>query len=123
MINYRCITNNPMVYKKNLPFMEFVEGIPLDLFIIIKNEILKGHKLITHPLTSSLTPNYNPYKTVFLSRKRKYDIDIESLRIIDNAIKYTNDLIKNHHIPEWDEKSLEDFQIIDFDIIKEFLDY
>lgn len=120
-MNYRCLTNNPMVHNKKTSIIEFVEGTPLDLFIIIKQEILKGYKLITHPLTSSLPPNVNPYKTIFLSLQSNKDVDVESLNIIENAIKYTESLMDNRSLPNWDEKSLEDFQLVDKDLIKHLL--
>lgn len=120
-MNYRCLTNNPMVYKRNLSIIEVVEGTPLDLFRIIKDEIAKGFKLVTHPLTSSLAPNFSPYKTVFLSTDPSSEIDIESLKIIENAIVYTEDLMNSSSLPKWDDKSLEDFQFVDLDLIKHLL--
>ena len=120
-MNHRCLTNNPMVYNKKPSIIEFVEGTPLDLFKVIKEEILKGYKLITHPLTSSLPPNTNPYKTVFLSLQFNKKIDIESLNIIENAIRYTESLMNNRPLPDWDKKSLEDFQLVDMDLIKHLL--
>lgn len=120
-MNYRCLTNNPMVYTKNTKDVEIIEGNPLDLFKITREEILKGYKLITHPLTSSLPPNVNPYKTLFLSLEIQIQVDIESLNIIEKAIKYTQNLIDNKPIPNWDEESLIDFQFVDLDLIKNLL--
>ena len=120
-MNYRCLTNNPMVYNRNLSYIEFVDGNPLELFEFIKIEVSKGFKLITHPLTSSLKPNFSPYKTVFLSSSPETSIDYESLHIIDKAIEYTSNLMKDHDIPNWDPESLEDFQLVDLDLIKHLI--
>jgi len=120
-MKYRCLTNNPMVYSKNLSNIEFIEGTPLDLFIAVKKEVLKGYRLVTHPLTSSLPPNINPYKTVFLSMEAYEEIDIDSLNIIENAIEYTESLMKNKPLPDWDERTLEDFQFVDKDLINNLL--
>lgn len=120
-MKYRCLTNNPLVYNKQPSIIEFVEGTPLDLFTVIKEEILKGYRLITHPLTSSLPPNVNPYKTIFLSLEFNKKTDMESLNIIENAINYTESLINNRPLPSWDKESLEDFQFVDADLIKHLL--
>lgn len=120
-MKYRCLTNNPMVYNKQPSKIEFIEGTPFDLFKVVKEEILKGYRLITHPLTSSLPPNVNPYKTIFLSLESSKEIDVESLNIIENAINYTESLMDNKPLPDWDEKSLEDFQFVDTDLIKYLL--
>ncbi|WZL73709.1 GrdX family protein [Clostridiaceae bacterium 35-E11] len=120
-MSYRCLTNNPMVYNQDLSFVEVVKGTPLDLFIVIKEEIAKGFRLITHPLTSSLAPNTSPYKTVFLSSGAATEIHMESLQIIEKAIAYTEDLMKNHPLPNWDDASRKDFQLVDLDLIKHLL--
>ena len=120
-MNYRCLTNNPMIYDEKAVNMEFIEGTPLNLFKTIREQILKGYKLITHPLTSSLPPNVNPYKTVFLSLQAYKEIDVESFNIIEKSIEYTESLMENRPIPSWDEKSLKDFQLVDKDLIKHLL--
>ncbi len=120
-MNYRCLTNNPMVYNRNLSIIETVDGTPLDLFKVIKVEIEKGFKLVTHPLTSSLAPNFSPYKTVFLSPDPSLEIDMESFNIIENSITYTENLMNSNPLPKWDDKSLEDFQFVDLDLIKHLL--
>lgn len=122
-MNYRCLTNNPMVYNRNLSIIETVDGTPLDLFKVIKVEIEKGFKLVTHPLTSSLAPNFSPYKTVFLSPDPSLEIDMESFNIIENSITYTENLMNSNPLPKWDDKSLEDFQFVDLDLIKHLLWY
>ncbi|WP_227761985.1 GrdX family protein [Zhaonella formicivorans] len=116
----RCITNNPMVIAMNLPFIEPFTGNNLELFEAVRIEVLKGYKLLTHPLTGSIGPDINPYKSVILSSKRQ-TTDKESLEIIEKTIIYTADLMSNHPKPQWDDKSLEDFQLIDLDFIKNFV--
>jgi hypothetical protein len=108
-----------MVKNKGLSFIEFINGAPIDLLYLIRTEILKGFKLITHPLSSSLKPNFSPYKTVFLTLESENGVDDESLHIIEKAIEYTEDLMKNQGIPNWDKESLKDFQLVDLDLIKD----
>ena len=120
-MNVRCITNNPLIIKKGLINIETVDGDTLSVLLVVKDYILKGHRLISHPLTSSIRPDVSPYKTILLSLSAE-KIDAESLNIINHAIEYTENLMSSHVNPiNWDEKSLEDFQFIDMDIIQNFI--
>ena len=121
-MSIRSLSNNPMVINKNYPCIEGIEGDPLHVFRIIENEILKGCKLITHPLTGSIRPDISPYKTVIISNSIG-NFDYEGLRIIENAIEYTENLYRNSPRPKWDKASLKDFQFVDYDLIKEFIIY
>lgn len=116
----RCLTNNPKVLEKQLPYVENIMGNTLVVLKAVKYEILKGYKLITHPLTSSIRPNVSPYKSIILTSKAE-KLDSESLDIIEKSIVYTTRLINGSRHYNWDENSLRDFQYIDFDLIKEFL--
>lgn len=113
----RCITNNPMVIEKGYPNTESISGDTLSVLLNIKTEVLKGYRIISHPLSSSIRPDMNPYKTVLISKSAN-ELDEESLRIINNAINYTKNLVMMHSNPIlWDEQSLNDFQIIDLEIV------
>lgn len=120
-MNTRCITNNPMVMEKAYPNTEFINGNTLSVLIVVKDEILKGYRLITHPLTSSIRPDISPYKTVLLSTVNA-EIDKDSLQLINYALEYTESLIKNStKFIDWDPVSLKDFQYIDMDIIQNII--
>lgn len=120
-MNTRCVTNNPMVIDKAYPNTEFIEGDTLSVLIAVKNEVLKGFSLISHPLTSSIRPDINPYKTILLNDS-KSKINQDSLKLINHAIEYTKNLMKNNTKPDkWDDKSLKDFQYVDMDIIQNIM--
>ena len=116
----RCITNNPMIIKKGSPVVEAFNVHPLNLYKLVKDEILKGYKLITHPLTGSIRPDISPYKSVVLNSNPGV-VDMTSLNIIENAISYTEHLMAGNSIPHWDEASLQDFQLIDLDFVKDLI--
>lgn len=121
-MSIRSLTNNPLVINKKCINVEGIEGDPLVVFKTLKNEIIKGYKLITHPLTGSIRPDINPYKTVIISDATG-SLDLEGLKIVENAIEYTESLYRISQSYKWDEASLRDFQLIDFDLIKEFIEY
>lgn len=117
----RCITNNPMVIEKGYPNTKAISGNTLSVLLAVRVEIEKGCQLLTHPLTSSIRPDVSPYKTVLLTNPES-KIDPESLNMINRAIVYTENLIKNNDKPvHWDEESLRDFQYVDFDIIQNLM--
>lgn len=122
LMSIRSLTNNPLIINKKCPHVESIEGDPLVVFMVLKNEIVKGYKLITHPLTGSIRPDINPYKTVIISDMAG-NLDFEGLQLVENAIEYTKSLYRISQNHKWDEASLRDFQLIDFDLIKEFIEY
>lgn len=118
MIKYTIITNNPLIKKnQNKESYKFISGDFLDVLIDCRDYIHKGHKLLSHPLSSSIKPNETPYKSVIIS-KSIYKLDYESLEMIESAILTTKKFIKdkkqNKLLPA---NILKDFMLIDFSII------
>lgn len=113
------ITNNPMSKEKlaNNCTIEYIEGTTIDVFKRVRDYIHSGNKLLTHPLMSSIKPNETPYRTVVISKNSSEVIDLQSLNYIEEGIYSTEKFIKRFGIPDWNEKVLEDFQLIDYDLI------
>lgn len=113
-----AITNNPLS-KENLEEKYDVEFICNDTMAVLKrvrDYIHKGHKLLTHPLMSSIKPNETPYRTILISKNNCSNIDYDSLSIIEEAIITTEKFFKIGKAV-WDEQVLEDFRVIDYDMI------
>ena len=83
------ITNNPLSKKTFEPKyrVEYIDGSAMDVLKKVRDNIHLGHKLLTHPLMSSVKPNETPYRTACLSLKKE-NLDIQSLEIIE---KLNND--------------------------------
>lgn len=113
------ITNNPMARKKleGSLSLEYIDGSVIEVFKKVRDYIHLNHRLLTHPLVSSIKPNEIPYRTVIVSKGKDNNIDLESLSLIENSLDATDKFLKDFGIPKWNEKILEDFQLIDFDII------
>ncbi|MCX7951846.1 MAG: GrdX family protein [Clostridiales bacterium] len=117
------ITNNPLT-KSSLDgrFDVIYKEVDLvDVLIVVRDYIHKGHKLLTHPLMGSIKPNQTPYKSVAISKKNYMDIDIMSLEIIENSILKAKAMLDNKKLPQWPKDALEDFSLIDYDLIKNAL--
>lgn len=123
MIKTKIITNN----KRSLNGLcdkfdvEFIEGGLVDVMIKVRDYIHKGHKLLTHPLMGSIKPNETPYKSVAISLEPQAAADMDSVMLIENSIETSMRFIKNKPPRQWPESILEDFSVIDYDLIKNAL--
>lgn len=110
------ITNNPIV-KENVT--EEVLTLDTDYIGILKkcrDLVHKGYELLSHPLYGSVKPNETPYRTVIL--KKGKSLDTNSLNLIEDAIETAEKFKNNKQTPMWTERVLDDFRVIDFDIIR-----
>ena len=113
------ITNNPMSKEQfgSKYKVVFVEGSMMDILKKVRDTIHIGHKLLTHPLMSSIKPNETPYRTICISKEVLSKVDLQSLSIIEECIMTTEKFLNDFKTPQWNEKILLDFQLIDYDII------
>jgi hypothetical protein len=116
------ITNNPLVFKNYSAEyqVEFHEVGYLKILEIVRDRIHVGHKLLSHPLSSSLKPNETPYKTIIVL-KDKGSLDVDSVMIIEGSIQTANKFIKDMKTPNWNQKALDDFQAVDYSLIQNTL--
>lgn len=118
------ISNNPMSKQKfTLEYnVQFIEGNVIEVFKTIRDYVHLGHKILTHPLMSSIKPNETPYRTVIISKTRYNNTDVDSLILIENSIMTTEKFLRDFSTPIWSEKILLDFQLIDYDLISHAVD-
>ncbi len=119
---FTIVTNNPMVYNnyKDRYQVDFNEDWT---YRNILEEILrlvhKGYIVETHPLSGSVKPNETPYKTVMLSQpKGEKETHMDSLLICEDALEVHDTLQGNKRTPDWKDFVMEDFQTIDYELIK-----
>ena len=113
------VTNNPMSKEKfeKKYRVEFIDAPQLDILKKVRDYIHKGNRLLTHPLMGSVKPNETPYRTVCVSIEVVNGVDLQSLEIIENSVATTEKFLKDFNTPQWSEKILADFQLIDSDLI------
>ena len=118
------ITNNYLVKESeasnNRISIDFVEGSLLDVLTKARDYIHKGHLLLTHPLMGSIKPNETPYKSIAVSVDfdGSGQVDYDSLMYMENSIETTLKLLRNKPLRAWPESVLEDFRVIDYDLIR-----
>lgn len=118
------ITNNPYVnekykdrfemnYKEDLNYLQILD--------FLRDRIHEGHKLLTHPLSGSIKPNETPYKTIMIS-KEKGSLDSDGLMIVEESIATAKKFMTNKPTPDWVERVLDDFRVIDLSLIENVID-
>ncbi|CAH2212330.1 GrdX family protein [Tepidibacter aestuarii] len=113
----KIITNNSLVVKKfgDKYEVEYIEGDFLGILNVCRDYIHNKYKLLTHPLAGSIKPNETPYKTIMIDNVD--DLDTDSLLLIEKAIDTTKKFQNNFRTPLWTDSVLEDFKVIDLDLI------
>lgn len=113
------ITNNPMAKDKFAQSytVECIEGNVMEVYKKVRDYVHKGHRVLTHPLMSSIKPNEIPYRTVIISKNADNTIDDFSLNIIEESISALEKFLRDFSVPNWNERVLEDFKLIDYDLI------
>lgn len=124
-MKYFIITNNALVKedktiieKYRASHVEFLENAFIeDVLVAARNYVHKGHKLLTHPLSGSVKPGETPFKSICITLENS-TIDMESLMIIEDALIVSKNFIDfNNGYINKGEKILNDFRIIDHDLI------
>ncbi len=86
-----------------------------------RNRIHAGALLLTHPLAGSVKPGESPYRSVALD-EREGALDMCSLEVIEGAIDRFNTIIAGARQRSYDEQTLQDFQLIDYQLLRSGLD-
>lgn len=115
------ITNNIAVkeeFEKTCAALYREESLQ-SLFERIRDYVHKGHLLLSHPLSGSVKPNENPFKSVLMSSKPQKSVDVQSLNIIEQSITAARKFaqINLNLTPQ----VIKDFQTVDLALIKSAL--
>ncbi|NMR85303.1 GrdX protein, partial [Vibrio parahaemolyticus] len=118
IVSIIIITNNPKVFQKfNGKYeIEYLENESyLDVLLMVRDKLHKGHKLLSHPLSGSVKPNETPFKSILISQK-KGKIDFGSLSILENSIATYEKFIKIKRLPDWNQDVVVDFMVVDLSL-------
>ncbi|MBU5438442.1 GrdX family protein [Tissierella sp. MSJ-40] len=118
------ITNNKYVYDKFKDKIEIIfkeDATYLEILEFVRDKVHEGHKLMTHPLSGSIKPNETPYKTIMIS-KEKGSLDYDGTKIIEESIATAKKFISNKPTPNWVERVLDDFRVIDLSLIENVIE-
>lgn len=84
----------------------------------VRDEVHKGHVLLTHPLSGSIKPFETPYKSVLITCNGS-SLDFSSLQWIEDAILKAKSFEQSDYFQGrmLTEKIKKDFQLIDYHLI------
>ncbi|SJZ54995.1 hypothetical protein SAMN02745174_00887 [Cetobacterium ceti] len=114
------ITNNHRVinsFSKNYHVVNLNEQNYFDVLLKTRDYIHMGHHILTHPLSGSIKPNETPFKSIVITLQPQ-KFDFKSLEIIESAIHTTSKLLNDSKPPKYSEQIMEDFALIDFNLLK-----
>ena len=114
----RIITNNPDVKERFPDICEYISGNVRDVFKKVRDEIHKGARLVSHPISGSLKPGQIPYKSVAILPAKSGDIDLRSLAYIEDSIEIYR-LTARKRLAQKDVHI--DYKVIDLDLITSVL--
>ena len=114
MGNFEIITNNPAVVNAYPKLAKFYEVGVLEIYIIVRDMVHCGAKVLSHPLSGSIKPWETTCKSIFVSCSPG-PLDLESLNYIENAIGIMKNRGTNDYA--YTAEVLEDFGVIDLDLV------
>lgn len=116
----KIITNNPIVARDIEDVtVEFIDGGYKDVLLAVHRLIVEQSMvLLTHPLSGSIKPNETIYKSIIVEDQSKPVLNMESLQMIEHALDVYDSFQSNRETPQWIDRVLEDFAVVDFHIIQ-----
>lgn len=114
--NFTLVTNNPLVEKLNYPCIK-VEGEIDQVLCRVLDLVLEGHRLLSHPLSGSVKPSINPYKTVMISTQPE-KLDYRDVEIVQTCLEKVRDMRKRPSIFSWGPNIDLDLKFLDCELVK-----
>lgn len=119
-MEFIIVTNNNKVfnfYKETNQVYYFQKLDFLNILNKVKEQIYKGHKLLSDPIMYNLENVENPFKSIALS-KEVFDDD-EQKRLIDSVIGIAKKIPGRKDFSEFDDITLESFRFVDLNILRD----
>ena len=117
-MKYILVTNNDSIISldyKNIA-IEYYDCSLVDVLIKARDYIHKGHKLLSHPLSSSLKPNETPYKSILIGGETNLNIDCFSVGVIESSIEAVKKFPQSSK--SLNQNILSDFKLVDKTVIE-----
>lgn len=116
------ITNNPkfLGFEKEGYVVRYLEEDYLSVLRATRDLVHQGYEVLTHPLYGSVKPYEAVYRTIVLKEGDKLNYD--SVNLLENAIETAEKFYKTNKDWKWTADILDDFQVIDKDLIDNALE-
>jgi len=114
--NFTLVTNNDLVEKLGYPVVK-VEGEIDKVLMKVLDLILAGHRLLSHPLSGSVKPSINPYKTVMISSTQNDQVDYREVEIVQTCLEKVRDMRKRRSLIQWGKNIDADLKFLDGELV------
>lgn len=115
------ITNNPkFISYENKYDIKYIKTDYLGVLKEGRDYIHNNYELLTHPLYGSVKPYETVYRTIVL--KKSNSISFQSISLIEEAILTAEKFYEMNKELKWTDDILDDFQVIDKDLIDNALE-
>ena len=95
--------------------VEFLDTDYIGLLKKTRDHLHLGYELLTHPLYGSVKPYETIYRTIVIQKANT--ISFTSIELIEEAIETATKFYKINKNIKWTNEILEDFQVVDKDLI------
>lgn len=115
-MDFIVVTNNESVRRRYADLnLIFVDGNDRDVMTSVRDLVHKGHSLLTHPLSGSLKPGEQPFRSILVSAEAGSALDTFSLELIESCLA----ALKKFRIryEGLSESKLADFREVDLSLI------
>jgi hypothetical protein len=117
------VTNNANLQRlisSFAPSTQLVKGSSLDVFIIVRDAVHLGSRLLTHPLYGNLRPHQQPFRSILIEKRPRALVDLESLSMIEEAVLLYRESENSLPLPnDLPHAVREDYAYVDLELMKE----
>lgn len=113
---FSIISNNPLIDELGCPSIQ-VEGSIEQVLQKALEMTLVGYRLLSHPLSGSVKPAVNPYKSVLISAFPD-NVDYREVEIVQSCLEKVQDMRRQARSVNWGRTVDADLKFLDCELVK-----
>ncbi|MGE5381170.1 MAG: GrdX family protein [Methylocystaceae bacterium] len=113
---FTVITNNPLIIESGWPSIQVTGSIEEVLQKVLEMTLV-GYRLLSHPLSGSVKPAVNPYKSILIS-PAPAGVDYREVEIVLTCLDKVKDMRRQAQSVHWGEVVDADLRFLDCELIK-----
>lgn len=113
---FSLVTNNELIEQLGYPLIK-VNGDIEKVLERVLDLTIEGYRLLSHPLSGSIKPSINPYKTVIVSKKPSA-VDYQEMEMVQNCLEKVRDMRRHRSLVTWGQSVDTDLKFLDCELVK-----
>jgi len=114
--HFSLVTNNELVEEWGYPLIR-VDGSIEQVLQKVLEMTLQGHRLLSHPLSGSVKPAINPYKTIIIST-RPETANYQEIEMVQTCLEKVREMRRHRSLITWGEQVDSDLKFLDGELVK-----